>query len=205
MQTEGAPKLSLGNSANASEIERLRAVIARESKIAVDLTNDLMVKCNYTFEHAWGQTKLFNKDVHARIADAHRQVQQLANAKPTPGGPGASPADYRLVETELKTFPESAFADDRAVDLLTPFTMGRIDNAAELQRAWAGHASELPASAYSTLLDLAAEKGSTLFAGDKVRAREAVVQRFPNIARAAAAGVTPKSDESMSKALGVAV
>ena len=32
MQTAGAPKLSLGNSANASEIERLRAVIRQRSK-----------------------------------------------------------------------------------------------------------------------------------------------------------------------------
>jgi hypothetical protein len=209
MKTEGAPKVNLANSADASEIERLRAVIARESKVAVGLANSLMERCAYTFERAWAETKILNKDVHARIADAQKRVMSLTNAKPdptaaAPGGPAVLPVDYRLVEADLKAMPEAAFADERAFDLLAQLTKSTSSGTAELQRDWVAHASELPASAYAALLDSAAERGASLFDGDKGRAREAVAQKFPNIAQAAKAGVTPKPDAGMAKLFGVA-
>lgn len=82
MRTEGSPKgADLSNSANATEIERLRAVISKESKTAVSLANALMEKCRYTFDQAWAATKVANADVHKRIADAQQRVMALTNAK----------------------------------------------------------------------------------------------------------------------------
>lgn len=202
MSTEGAPKADLGNSANASEIARLRAVISRESKIAVDLANGLMVKCNYPFEKAWAETKIFNKDVHARIADAHRQVQQLVNAKPA--APAAQPVDHRLVETDLKGIAESVWGDERVAALLGEFAPPQAAGRDPQNMAitWAAHCDELPPKAYAGLIDIAAELAASLYDGDKGLAREAVLRKYPNIARAAEVGVKPVPDAAMAKALG---
>ncbi len=210
MKTEGAPKVNLANSANASEIERLRAVIARESKTAVSLANSLMERCAYTFERAWAETKIMNKDVHQRIADAHKRVLELTNAQPNPAAAASAPA----TETAPSVPPANAKSLHEDF-LMLPGTVwdapdikklvGEPEGAAGamVRQAWDRERHNLKAAAFAKLLDAAAKVAASLFDDDVERARATLAARLPAIARAAVAGVEPAKDEDMAKLLNV--
>lgn len=209
MQTAGAPKLSLGNSANASEIERLRAVIRQRSKQVVDLANGYMGSHGYTFERAWIETKNLHRALHAEIEEANRKVLGLVNAVPAPGGPAAPsaapqpsvpPADPKALHEDFLMMPAAVWDTPEVIKLAG---LPEGGGGSMTRQAWSGGMHDMKPAAFVTLLDVAAKIASNLFNNDVERARASLASRFQNIARAAVAGVAPAKDEQMAKALNV--
>lgn len=210
MSTEGAPTVSLGNAAQANEIERNRAVVKQRANQIVNLANAIMVECGYDFEKAYATTKLRHRQLHDEMNEANKRVMSLTNAKRNPAAtalatatapaPSVPPAEAMALHEDFLMMPSTAWDAPEIKKLV-----GEPEGAAAgmVRQAFDREVYNLKPAAFAKLLDVAAKVAASLFNGDVEQARATLAARLPAIARAAVAGVAPAKDEEMAKLLNV--